>query len=157
MVILDELTGKGQFFVERMFHFAPGVLGKTQDQWTWKANGRHWCMVNTSTTELQDEIVVGRETPPLGWYSEYRGKRVESPTVRQYGTVIDVLRCATVMISDHSRQAKVTIDTHYPDLNANNPTLQFSIGYLMIKPFEDRCEFNWLINGWKTERSGKQA
>ena len=63
VVIVDELTGTGSFFAERMFHFAPGEIRNIQDQWHWQANGRARNTLNGSTTKLQEEIVMGRDPP----------------------------------------------------------------------------------------------
>jgi hypothetical protein len=142
---LDELTGNGPFFVERMFHFAPGILSKVQDEWHWLANGRAWNMVNVSTTELQEEIVIGRETPPLGWFAEYRGKLVESPTLRQYGSVEHLLRCTTVVASDHIGKARAEICSNDPGSGENCEVLKLNIGSLVIRTSTEGCEFSWLI------------
>lgn len=146
LVILDELTGKGSFFVERMFHFAPGELIKTQNQWHWQTTERDWRMLNILTTGLNEEVVVGRESPPLGWYAEYRGIRIKSPTLRQFGPVVDVLRCMTIMTSDSSKQVKASIVEINPGPEKIYCALEFNIGRLIIRSFEEGYEFNWVKN-----------
>ena len=144
LVILDELTGNGRFFVERMFHFAPGILSNLQNQWHWQTNGRAWKMIHTSTVELKEEVILGGEKPPLGWFAEYRGKRVESPTLIQSGMVVNRLRCMTAMTSDLDEQVQATISSSSPCSGEIYNTLKFNVGCLKITPVESGCEFAWL-------------
>jgi hypothetical protein len=147
LVILDELTGSGHFFVERLFHFAPGILSNSKNQWHWQSNGRTWNMTNTSTAELKEEIVLGGEDTPLGWFAEYRGKRVESPTFIQSGSIANTLRCMTVIASDLVGHAQATIGQYEPYAGEIKNTFQFNIGSLKIVPFENGCNFHWLSLG----------
>ncbi len=143
LIILDELTGKGQFFVERMFHFAPGMLSNSQSQWRWQSNGRMWEMTNASTTELKEEIVLGNEDPPLGWFAEYRGKRVEIPTFRQSGFVVNTLKCMTILTSNDVGQVQATIGQSESYAMESKEAVQFKIGILKIVPFENWYNFSW--------------
>lgn len=145
LIILDELTGKGAFGVERMFHFAPGELKKIPDGWRWQKDNRVWTMVNVSTADLKEEVVVGREDPPLGWYAEYRGKRVESPTFKQEGNVVGALRCMTVLTPDGAGplQVKINSTSHQPESGAF--VFQFHVGNLLARSLDGGCEMVWYL------------
>lgn len=143
LIILDELTGKGQFFVERMFHFAPGMLSNSHNQLHWQSNGRIWNMTNTSTAELKEEIIVGSEDPPLGWFAEYRGERVGSPTLKQSGFVVNTLKCMTVMTSSLVVHTQATIGQYGSSSVEIQDVVQFNVGRLKILPFESGYNFHW--------------
>jgi hypothetical protein len=129
-----------------MFHFAPGELGRTGSLWHWRANGRGWNMFNDSTIGLKEEAAIGSASPPLGCSAEYRGKTVESPTLRQSGNAVDVLRCMTILTSDLATQLRTTITPSDPGLEQVHQSLDFNIGNLIVQQSPGESRFIWQHN-----------
>jgi len=97
LTLTDVFTGRGRHRVELFFHFPPGLELAAEGSHGFNVQGLPSRVKVDLDPQVEAGVVIGREAPPLGWFSEGFGRKTKATTLVASVKFVDKVSLTTTI------------------------------------------------------------